>query len=249
MSPISRFVLSRFGCPATAIALVMYSAVAASAQSADVTQASTVGRLDFAKANLPPATVEIELGPGMIGDLLGLGKAAIGGVAQTLVESPNGTDTTKLAAEQLAAVQEIVQISSEVVKEVRVRVYEEGPTDLDAKFADQLQSSNWNTIVKVHDGNDNVAISLVRQDGAVKGAFVVAADGDDLVLVNVVCDISPENVKTLTAKATQIGLDNGLQRVLEQKLQHLHHHHSHRSAHSQASHRDGHRPQDDSRGT
>lgn len=235
MSPVSRFVLSRFGCPATAIALVMYSALAANAQAVQAEQASAVGRIDFAAANLPPATVEVELGPGMIGDLLGLGKAAIGGVAQTLVESPNGSDTTKLAADQLAAVQEIVQISSEVVQEVRVRVYEDGPTDLGLKFNDQLQSANWNTIVRVHDGNDNVAISLVRQDGAVRGAFVVAADGNDLVLVNVVCNVSPEKVKTLTAKATQIGLDNGLQQMLEQKLKHLHRHHGH-SGHSQVSH-------------
>lgn len=239
MSPVSRFVLSRFGCPATAIALVMYSALAAGAQTVQAEQASAVGRIDFAVANLPPATVEVELGPGMISDLLGLGKAAIGGVAQTLVESPNGSETTKLAADQLAAVQEIVQISSEVVQEVRVRVYEDGPTDLGAKFADQLQSANWNTIVRVHDGNDNVAISLVRQDGAVRGAFVVAADGNDLVLVNVVCNVSPEKVKTLTAKATQIGLDNGLQQLLEQKLKHLHRHHGH-SGHSQVSHHESH---------
>lgn len=241
MSPISRFVLSRFGCPATAIALVMYSAVAAQAQHASASPTEAIGRIDFAGANLPPATVEVELGPGMIGDLLGLGKAAIGGVAQTLVESPQGSETTKLAAEQLAAVQEIVQISSEVVQEVRVRVYENGPTDLGSKFTEQLKSSNWNTIVRVHDGDDNVQLSLVRKDGAVRGAFVVAADGDDLVLVNVVCNVSPEKVKTLTAKAVQIGLDNGLQQVIEQKLKHLHHHHGHdEHHHAQVSHSESH---------
>ncbi len=241
MSPISRFVLSRFGCPATAIALVMYSAVAAQAQTADAGHGHAIGRIDFAKANLPPATVEVELGPGMIGDLLGLGKAAIGGVAKTLIESPQGSESTKLAAEQLAAVQEIVQISSDVVHEVRVRVYEDGPTDLGTKFADQLQSANWNTIVKVHDGNDNVQLSLIRENGAIRGAFVVAADGNDLVLVNVVCNISPEKVQTLTAKATQIGLDNGLKQVIEQKLQHLHRHHVHaEQSHAQVSHHESH---------
>lgn len=240
MSPISRFVLSRFGCPATAIALVMYSAVAANAQSVSTDHANAIGRIDFAKAHLPPATVEVELGPGMIGDLLGLGNAAIGGVAQTLVESPQGSDTTKLAAEQLAAVQEIVQISSEVVQEVRVRVYEDGPTDLGSKFAEQLQSAKWNTIVRVRDGDDNVAISLVRENDAVRGAFVVAADGNDLVLVNVVCNVSPENVKTLTSKAAQIGLDNGLQQMLEQKLKHLHHHGHGEHRHAKVSHHESH---------
>lgn len=240
MSPVSRFVLSRFGCPATAIALVMYSALAAQAQTAIPEETHAIGRIDFAKANLPPATVEVELGPGMIGDLLGLGKAAIGGVAQTLVESPDGSDTNKLAAEQLAAVQEIVQISSEVVQEVRVRVYENGPTDLASNFTEQLKSAHWNTVVKVHDGDDKVQLSLIREQGAIRGAFVVAADGDDMVLVNVVCNISPENVKTLTSKATQIGMDNGLQRVLEQKLKHLHHHSHSNHQHAQVSHHASH---------
>ena len=83
-----------------------------------------------------------------------------------------------------------------------------------------------------------MAISLVRHEGAVRGAFVVASEGDDLVLVNVVCNISPEKVNTLIAKATQIGLDNGLQRVLEQKLRQLHRHKSHDSGqgHAQQSH-------------
>ena len=240
MSPVSRFVLSRFGCPATAIALVMYSAIAAQAQTASTHETHAIGRIDFAKADLPPATVEVELGPGMIGDLLGLGKAAIGGVAQTLVDSPDGSDTTKLAAEQLAAVQEIVQISSQVVQEVRVRVYENGPTDLATKFAEELKAGQWNTVVKVSDGDDNVQLSLIRENGAIRGAFVVAADGDDMVLVNVVCNISPENVKTLTSKATQIGMDNGLQRVLEQKLRHLHHHNHRDHSHAQVSHHESH---------
>jgi len=48
------------------------------------------------------------------------------------------------------------------------------------------------------------------------------------VLVNVVCNISPEKIKTLTAKAAQIGLDNGLQQLIEGKLQHLHRNQSHR---------------------
>lgn len=227
MSPVSRFVLSRFGCPATAIALVLYSAVATNAQTADSSNPTAIGRIDFEGADLPPATVEIELGPGMIGDLLGLGKAAIGGVAHTLVESPQGSETTKLAADQLVAVQEIVQIASEVVQEVRVRIYEGGRTELGSKFKNQLSAGNWNTIVRAHAGDENVELSLVRQEGAIRGAFVIAAEGKDMVLVNVVCNVSPEKVKSLSAKAAQIGLDHGLGQVIEGKLKHLRRHHEH----------------------
>ena len=233
MSPISRFVLSRFGCPATAIALVLYSAVATNAQTIDSAGSQAVGRIDFKHANLPPATVEVELGPGMIGDLLGLGKAALSGVAETLVESPQSSDTTKLAADQLVAVQEIVQIASEVVQEVRVRVYEDGRAELGAAFTNQLERGDWNTIVRARDGDENVELSLVRHEGAVRGALVIVADGNDMVLVNVVCNVSPEKVKALTAKAAQIGLDHGLQQVIEGKLKHLRQHHQH--SHAQLS--------------
>lgn len=232
MSPLSRFVLSRFGCPATAIALVLYGAIGASAQI--VLDEQAVGRVDFEKANLPPATVEVELGPGMIGDLLGLGEAAIGGVAETLSTSPQGTETTKLAAEQLMAVREIVKLASEVVQEVRVRVYEDGPAGLGTQFSEQLKSGNWNNFIRVHEGDENVEVSLVREDGALRGAFAVVKDGNDVVLVNIVCNVSPENVKQLTSKAAQIGLDHGLAQVLESKLRHLKHVHD--ASHAQVAH-------------
>jgi hypothetical protein len=40
--------------------------------------------------------------------------------------------------------------------------------------------------------------------------------------VNVVCDLSPENVKSLTSAATKIGLDNGLLMKLEAKFRQAH---------------------------
>ncbi len=234
MSPYARFVLCRFGCPATAIALVLYGSLAASAQTV-APGTTAVGRIDFEQAKLPPATVEVELGPGMIGDLLGLGKAAIAGVAETLIQSPQGTETTKLAAEQLIAVQEIVQIASEVVKEVRVRVYEDSPTAVGPQLTNQMRTGQWNTVVRVNDGDESIELSLVHQEGVVRGAFVNVKDGNDLVLVNVVCDISPEKIKALTSKAAQIGLDNGLQQMIEGKLEHLQRHHHHDQAHAPES--------------
>ena len=82
--------------------------------------------------------------------------------------------------------------------------------------------------------DESVELSLVRHDGAIRGAFVIATEGDDMVLVNVVCNVSPDTVKALTAKAAQIGLDHGLKQVIEGKLKHLRHHHEHN--HAQVSH-------------
>jgi hypothetical protein len=43
-------------------------------------------------------------------------------------------------------------------------------------------------------------------------------------LANLVCDVSPENIKKLTSAAAKIGLENGLQQVLETKMREMHRH-------------------------
>lgn len=222
MPLFSNLVLCVFGHRAVATGLILCCASVAMAQTQADGDGRAIGRIDLESASLPPATIQIEMGPGMISDLLGLGKAAIAGATDTLIELPQGSETTRLAADQLVALQEIVQIASEVVQEVRIRVFEESSTTLSAQFANQLEAGRWDTIVRVHDGNESVELSLVRQDGAVRGIFVIVADGKDLVLVNVVCNVSPEMMKTLTAKAARIGLDNGLQHMLEDEFKRLH---------------------------
>jgi hypothetical protein len=92
-----------------------------------------------------------------------------------------------------------------------------------AQFDNQLQQGNWENVVKIRDGKDNVRVSLLRKSGAIQGAFVVVADGNDLVLANVVGNVSPENVKKITSAAAKIGLENGLQQVLDAKMQKLRH--------------------------
>ena len=49
----------------------------------------------------------------------------------------------------------------------------------------------------------------------------MATDGDNVVITNIVCDISPENVKKLTSTATKVGLEHGLAQVIEQKMKQL----------------------------
>jgi hypothetical protein len=66
-----------------------------------------------------------------------------------------------------------------------------------------------------------VQIAAVRSDGAIKGLFIIASEGNNLVLVNVTCDISPENAKKLTTAAVKAGLQAGLDKHLEQALKHM----------------------------
>lgn len=232
MSRVRLFAAQRAGRLAGFAAVLVCAAASAQADEGSASSTAPIGRVDFAAVDLPPATVEVDLSREMFRDLFGLGDAAIAGVAESLLKSAGSNSDaqgTRMAAEQLAAAQQIIRLASEVVHEVRVRVYEnveEGaiqPDELMANFDGQLRDGNWENVVRVRDGDDNVRVSLLRNDGAVRGAFVVVADGSDVVLANVVADISPENVKKLTSAAAQIGLENGLQQVLEQKMRELPH--------------------------
>ena len=187
------------------------------------------GRIDFAGADLPPATVEVDLSQEIFSDLFGLGDAAIAGVIESLTNDRQSheSEATELAAEKLSAARQIVQLAKDVVQEVRLRVYEDYPeeagnaADLSRRFDQQLSDGDWDNVVRVRDGDESVNVSFLRVEGSILGVFVAAADGSDVVLANIVCDISPENVKGLTSAATKIGLEHGLREELEDKLRHL----------------------------
>jgi hypothetical protein len=213
---------------AVAALLTMMSA-GARGQESDAK--SSPGRIEFDFADAPQANVELDLGPGMFNDLFGIGDAAVAGVADALGQAAGtkqGAEGTRMAAEQLKSAREIVQTVQQVVHGVRVRAYKnEG--DQSAKVAkmisyyeDKARGNQWETIVRAHEDGHQVAVSVVRSDGAIKGIFVTATDGDNAVLVNAVCDISPDNMKKLTAAATKSGLQAGLGQALEAKLSKLH---------------------------
>src|SRR6185436_12849285 len=86
------------------------------------------------------------------------------------------------------------------------------------QFEDQLKSADWETVVRVRQGNQNARVALLRQAGAIRGVFVIATEGHDVMVANVVADVSPANVKKLTAAAAAVGLENGLQQALEQQM-------------------------------
>jgi hypothetical protein len=218
------------GRVAGSLALIVgmsYAFAAVGAESKDNGEAPS-GRINFEAAKLPPASIEVDLSQEMFKDLFGIGDAAIAGVAETLLKYAQRDGDAKnvaLAAEQLEAAKQITQLAGNVVREVRVRVYQglpEGFDDAQALFKpfdEQLQANQWDTLVRVRNEDATGRVSVLRSNGAVHGVFlVVAADSEDIVLANIVCDISPENVKKLTSAMTQIGLQNGLAQAIDKKL-------------------------------
>ena len=103
----------------------------------------------------------------------------------------------------MEAARQIIQLAGNVVREVRVRVYKDLPegTDSAAKlfkpFDEQLQSGSWESLARVREDENMVRVSAIRGDGTLKGIFIQATDGDNVVIANVVCEVSPDNVKKL----------------------------------------------------
>jgi hypothetical protein len=213
----------RAGMIAAMSGLVFYTAIA-QAEPAESSTDAAIGRIDFDGANLPPANVELDLSQGMFENLFGIGDAAVAGVAETLTKSTKGdhAEAMHMAAEQLAAVRQIIGLAGKVVREVRVRAYEKMPEDLSSKFDKQLRDGEWEKVVVVRKGDENARVFIIYSNDSIRGAFIMAGGHGGQVLVNVVCDISPDNVKSLTAAATKIGLENGLLRELEVKFRHVH---------------------------
>jgi hypothetical protein len=210
------------------VAAMLCTLSSAFAQAEEETPKAPVGRLNFEAADLPEANVEVDLSQDMFRDLFGIGDAAIAGVAEALLNSPktgDGAQAMSVAAEQAEALRQIIQLAGNVVHEVHVRVYENMSEDSTGDFMtrykpfeEQLSAGNWETLARVRKEDEMVRVAAIRDSGALRGLFVVATDGNGLVLANVVCDVSPENVKLLMSAATKIGLENGLAREIEIKF-------------------------------
>jgi hypothetical protein len=170
----------------------------ASAQTTD-SPAPEAARVDFDHPGAGTPVVEVDLPAGLFGDVVGLGDAAIADV--------------KLAAEQLAAIRSIVGSIQGVLGEVRVRVYAdtEGMNvgGLVAHYSDKLEGSAWTKIVQAREDDAIASVFVMRDSGAIRGVFVIATEGRELVLANVLCDVSPERIKEITRQATSIGLELG----------------------------------------
>jgi hypothetical protein len=209
----------RAGMIAAVVGFLFYSTMV-QAKTPESAASGNLGRIDFDQANLPPANVELDLSQGMFGDLFGIGDAAVAGVAETLMKSGKGdhAEAMHMAADQLTAVRQIIGLAGKVVREVRVRAYEKMQEDLSSRFDKQIRDGEWEKVVVLRKGDENARVFIIHRNESIRGAFVVAGGKGGEVLVNVVCDISPANVKSLTSAATKIGLDNNLQQVIEMKM-------------------------------
>jgi hypothetical protein len=204
------------------IAAVICLAFATSALATLANETLVEGRLDFEAAKLPAANLEMDLSQDTFRSLFGISDAAIAGVAESLFKSGDGeADKSKrLSAEQLDAIRKIVELGGKFVREVRLRVYQGLPDETDdvqtlfKPFDAQLKNAKWETIVRFRDGEDMARVCVLHKDGALRGLFVTATDGDGVLLVNVVCDVSPDKVKPLTAAITKIGMSVDFQPVI-----------------------------------
>jgi hypothetical protein len=210
--------------------MMLLGITASQAQSAASSNREAIGRVEFDFADLPPATVEVDLSQGLITDVFGIGDAAVAGVTEALADSAGankGSEGVRLAADKLAAVHQIIQTLGQVVREIHVRVYKGSPDQsgltekLLSHFEEKVRTGNWENVIRAQERDKTVRVAVVRGDGAIRGLFVIAADGHDVVLTNFVCDVSPENVKKLTAIAAKTGLEAGLGQMLEAKMRKL----------------------------
>ncbi len=208
-------------------ALFMFALIALVASPAAFAQSEKIpGRIDFAAAELPTAKVEIDLTNGVFGDLFGLGDAALAGVTSALSDSDNHHDASEammFAAKQVSELRTVMPLAKDVIREVRVRVYEDSQdfSSLSSRFKNQLEDGDWQQVARVHDDGTSVHVSLLRKDGALRGVFVLVVDDEATVLANLVCDASPEKIEQLANVLTKIGLDTGLRKELQRFVEQM----------------------------
>ncbi len=211
--------------------LLLVGVAAAHAQETATRSSAKLGRIEFNHPSAAKKYVEINLSPDMFGDLFGIGDAALAGVVDALSQSPQATEGSaaiQQAAAQAAATRELVAIAKNVIKSVRVRAYDglenevEEQANVRSHYDQQLQTGGWENAIQAQDGDKRVQVSAIRGDDSIKGLFIVASEGNNLVLVNVICDISPENAKLLTTSAVKAGLKAGLADKIEQAMNQKH---------------------------
>lgn len=213
-------------------ALLGSAATAASAQETIAQEETVPGRIDFDHAEIPhaEASFEVDLGKGMLTDVSGLIGAALDGFVEGLLESVKGEQSQAItqSAEYLRSVQEIVSQVGGAVSEVRVRGYDRLTDEnggkrsaLIAHYQKRVEESNWDDLVRVRERNATAIVSALRQDGAIRGLFIVGSEGNNLVLVNVVCDLSPEKVKIVAKNIAKLSMKLGLEQELEKVMREI----------------------------
>ena len=218
--------VGRYSCSGSVMALTVLSLCAVSASAQSVRDNAAPGEIDLNIPDAPPPTVEIDLGRDLIGDLWGLGDAAFAGFLEGLQEStdPRSRESRQFIAEQYDSARQLGDVMEDVVHELHIRVYDDLPDgaglseQVARHFRQQLQQAGWESVIRVREGDELVRVSIVRDENVIRGVFVLAAERDELVLVNAVGSLSPENVKQLTRRATSIAVQLGLHEQLNEAV-------------------------------
>ena len=185
-------------------------------------QVEKIGRVEFDFPNAPQANVEVDLKSGMLSALTDIANAAVEGVAEGLVESSEA-DAVRESVDHLNALKEILGVASHVIQEVRVRVYENLPDNgihapMVKHYQKKLEGTSWENVIRVKEEGENVIVCVQQHESAIRGVFVMVSDGDELILANVVCELTPERVKQLAHQATKIGMKFGMEQAIEEAM-------------------------------
>ena len=190
------------------------------------------GRVEFDYPDARPANIEVDLKHGMLSALTNIVTAAVEGMSDGLNESglreSGRGDAIRESTDILMAVREILGISSDVVHEIRVRIHQGNESNeglsrdrMVEHYRQKLLERDWENTVRFRDGSESVAVCVRRQESTIHGIFVMVSDGDELVLANVVCELTPDRIRQLTNRATKIGLKFGLADAIEEAMRDL----------------------------
>ena len=120
----------------------------------------------------------------------------------------------RLAASILEGQDEQLSQLIERIQLVRVHVYEvnDGTRDQFAasvqSIAQTLKGKNWEQLVTVKDGNENVAVFANMPNGdTIAGIVVSVSDGGEAVFVNIVGDVAFESLAEIGKKLNITALD------------------------------------------
>ena len=208
---------------ALAVSLSTYTACGQSPS-----QSYAGGRVNFDLPDIPPATVELDLGKGLIRQAVGLGDAAVAGFLEGLMTSADAksSENVEFLAQQLTSARELGDVASDVVQEVHLKVWDKLPAESDlaqqliSHFDGELAGNGWEPALRVQDANALVRAYVHRHEDSLTGVVFIAGEGNDVALANIIGDLSPENVHKVTSTATEIavklGLDKEINRGVEQ---------------------------------
>jgi len=148
--------------------------------------------------------------------------AAIAGFADSLGRSAGGEGTRRAAA-SLEELKHALSVAAGSLDEFRFHAFEAESADaitLTAEHYDRkLTEAGWDSTLRMQKDEGLVRLYLLRDEGAIRGAFVVAGDRKGVALVNAVGDVSPENVKRLSASLGRSGKELGAHRLIDRVSQ------------------------------